>query len=149
MQSIHRLLPAAVMAALLTASPSFAQGGQTPPAATDTARTYELREVDETPELRNRQGVAKAMLRNYPRELRDAGVTGSVVLRFLVQQDGTVDPRSIRPESVTHDGFVAPAAAVVRTMRFAPAKVDGERVRVWVTLPVAFALVAEQDLSDP
>ncbi|HEX8903847.1 MAG TPA: TonB family protein [Longimicrobiaceae bacterium] len=102
--------------------------------------TYELSAVEEQPDLSNRAEVIRQISRNYPPLLRDAGVTGEVVLRMRVLADGHVDPESISIESSTHDAFADAAKRVVERMRFRPAKVGGKAVKVWVTLPVTFQL---------
>ncbi|HET7462713.1 MAG TPA: energy transducer TonB [Longimicrobium sp.] len=102
--------------------------------------TYELSAVDEQPVLLNRAVAARAMAHGYPCELRSQGITGMVVLRFVIRPDGTTDPLSVGVETATNAAFVEPASDVVRQMRFEPAKVGGVPVRVWVTLPITFAL---------
>jgi TonB family protein len=101
---------------------------------------YELSEIDEQPSLLDRAAVADSIARHYPSKLRRNGVTGMVVLRFVIQPDGTVDPRSIGVEAPAHPGFVTAASSVARGMRFRPAMKDGHPVRTWVTLPIVFQL---------
>ncbi len=102
--------------------------------------TYEMSAVEELPELSNRNDVARQISRNYPPLLRDAGVTGTVQLRFRVNQDGRVDAESIQVENASHEAFGDAAKKVVERMRFRPAKVGGKSVNVWVTLPIQFQL---------
>jgi periplasmic protein TonB len=109
---------------------------ETPPAE----GTYELSAVEELPDLSNRSQVQRSIERNYPPLLRDAGVTGQVLLRFRVNEDGSVDPGSISIESTTHDAFGDAAKRVIERARFRPARVGGRAVKVWVTLPVNFQL---------
>jgi TonB family protein len=109
-----------------------------PPAGADGTR--ELSEVDEQPQLLNRDAIATQLSRNYPPLLRDAGVVGSANVRLRVMRDGSVDPESITVENATHPMFGEAASRVVERMRFRPAKIHGEPVPVWVTLPVTFQL---------
>jgi protein TonB len=102
--------------------------------------TYELSSVEEQPSLANSQQVQAALARNYPPLLRDAGVSGQVVVRMRVQPDGTVDPQSITVEQSTHDAFSTAAVRVAEIMRFRPAKVQAKPVPVWVTLPIIFQI---------
>jgi TonB family protein len=102
--------------------------------------TYDLSAVEVPPNLINRDEVARALSRNYPPLLRDAGVTGQVLLRIRILSDGTVDPQSVSVEMSTHDAFTDAAKRVVLLMRFSSAKVAGTPVRVWVSLPVTFQL---------
>lgn len=102
--------------------------------------TYELAAVEERPELTNRRALVSAIERNYPPLLRDAGVSGTVTVRFRVNEDGTVDSGSITVENSTHDAFGDAAKRAVERARFRPAKVGGRAVKVWVVLPVNFQL---------
>jgi TonB family protein len=104
--------------------------------------TYELSAVDEQPQLANQAEVARAFKRNYPPLLRDAGVTGTVTLRFRVAPGGSVDPECISVENTTHEAFGEPAQRIVQRMRFRPARVAGEAVPVWLTLPLTFCIEA-------
>jgi TonB family protein len=101
-------------------------------------RTYEESMVDEQPVLVNREAVSAALGREYPRDLRAMGLTGRVLLRFRVLQDGRADRPSVRVEEVTHPDFADAAVRVVYAMRFRPARLNGRAVAVWVTLPVVF-----------
>lgn len=97
--------------------------------------------VEAVPSMLNRSEVLRELNRRYPPLLREAGVTGQVVLRFRILADGTVDPYSIEIESATHPAFADPAALVAETLRFVPARVNGRPVATWVTLPLNFNLM--------
>ena len=103
---------------------------------------YELSMVEEQPELANISEVQRALARNYPPLLRDAGVTGTVTLRMRVDASGAVDPRSITVEQSTHDAFSTAATRVAETLRFRPAKIHQKPVPVWITLPITFQLAS-------
>lgn len=75
----------------------------------------------------------------YPSEAQDINLQGRVVLRFVVNTDGSVDRieviKSIDPLLDNE------AIRVVRTLpRFKPGKQNGVPVRVWFTIPVFFKL---------
>ena len=99
---------------------------------------FALADVDVQPELSNRGEVNRALSASYPTLMRDAGVTGTATVRFTVTELGEVDDASLQVVSATHDAFAPPALAVVRSMRFWPARKDGRPVAVRVTLPVTF-----------
>jgi TonB family protein len=103
-------------------------------------RAYDLSEVDVQPELENRDVVARVLSTAYPAQLRDAGVTGTVTVSFIVDRWGVPDRASTRVESTTHETFSTAAIYVVGAMRFRPAEKDGHPVLVRVTLPVTFQL---------
>lgn len=58
------------------------------------------------------------MERNYPRELRDAGVGGQVMLRFRLLEDGSVDRTSIQILNSTNAAFDAVARRAVQRLRY-------------------------------
>jgi TonB family protein len=105
-----------------------------------TAEQYELSGVEEQPELANRPVVAAALSREFPRDLRQVGATGTVTVRFRVLTDGRVDPATVEVLATTDPAFDTPARNVAVVMRFRPARVGGHAVPVWVTLPVSFRL---------
>ena len=72
----------------------------------------------------------------YPAELRRAKVEGSVTLLFVLGENGRVeDPRV---ESSSRSEFEKPAVDAVRRWRFKPGMKDGEAVRTYMRLPIAF-----------
>ena len=99
---------------------------------------YDISAVEVKPELSNRSDVGRALERNYPPLLRDAGVGGTVMLSFRVNEDGRVDPTSITVVSSDNEQFSDAAKKVVERMRFRPAKVNDRPVKVLVQLPVTF-----------
>jgi TonB family protein len=113
-----------------------------PPLAEGEAEegTYELNTVEEMPRPTNIREFSQAMTAGYPPELRGAGVTGTVEVRFRLLPDGIVDPASIQVVSSSHQQFNEPTVRAVRTLRFRPAKVNGRPVRVWITLPVLWTV---------
>jgi TonB family protein len=96
----------------------------------------DVSDVDVRPSLRNSDDVQHALERDYPSQLRDAGVTGETVLQFVVNEDGRVEPGSVEVVSSSDDGFSSAARRVVSAMRFSPAKSRGRNVKVTITMPV-------------
>jgi len=75
----------------------------------------------------------------YPHGARQRGVTGTVSVRFLVDDRGRVcDPCviSARPEGIFEDS----ALAAVRRWKFSAARKGGRPVATWVVLPIRFSL---------
>ncbi|HYW05835.1 MAG TPA: TonB family protein [Longimicrobium sp.] len=99
---------------------------------------YDISAVEEKPNLSNRAEVTRALERNYPPLLRDAGVSGTVILSFRVNEDGRVDPSSITVVETENEQFTEAAKKVVERMRFRPAKVNNRPVKVLVQLPITF-----------
>jgi TonB family protein len=101
---------------------------------------YDLADVDEQPEIANRDGVARTLAAAYPRAFRTVGTGGTATVRFRITEQGTVDVRTVEVVQATHEDFALPALATVRSMRFRPARVQQAAVPVWVMLPVTFGV---------
>jgi len=73
----------------------------------------------------------------YPRMLREARISGRVVLLVAVKQDGTVGEVKVRSgnEALAHA-----AVRAVKQCRFRPAKFEGKAVYVWLPVPYVFKL---------
>ena len=89
-------------------------------------------EVDDPPSL-----LAAGPLR-YPQVLREAGITGSVTLAFVIDTEGRVEEQGVEVLAATHPGFVAAATETIRASRFHPAKSHGQMVRVRVRQTISF-----------
>jgi protein TonB len=74
----------------------------------------------------------------YPLSLWDAGVEGETVLRVRVTDTGVIDSIEIATSS-GNVGLDSAAVSGVRDLRFEPGREDGERTRMWATLPVVFS----------
>ena len=80
----------------------------------------------------------KANIR-YPKEAKERGIQGRVIVQFIVEEDGTLTEgkvvKSVDPQ------LDAEALRVVRSMpNWTPGKQRGEAVRVRFTIPVSFKL---------
>jgi periplasmic protein TonB len=76
---------------------------------------------------------------NYPVRLRDQGVQGRVVVRFAVEEDGSINSVGIMEGSVPD--FNKEAIRVVQSLRkFKPAYLDGEPVTIFYMVPISFKL---------
>jgi TonB family protein len=122
--------------------PPSGEGG---PEAPPDEGTYSLPAVEVAPQIRNRREMQRLIEENFPASLQGTGVTGRVVVRFRVMEDGTVDDASVNVEESTHEVFNEPAMMAVRRLRLTPAKVGGRPVKVWVTVPITF----QADLAEP
>ena len=89
-------------------------------------------EVDELP------GLREGLRLRYPEGLRRAGVSGSVLLQYVVQSNGRMDAGSVRVRSSTHPGFVVAAMEALRRARFSPARRKGQPVAVLVQQTIRF-----------
>ena len=76
----------------------------------------------------------------YPPVLRSAGVTGDVLVRFVVDTSGRVEPSSVEIAHASHDLFADAVRRWLPRTRYVPAEVAGRRVRQLVEQRVDFAL---------
>ena len=83
---------------------------------------------------RTRSQVAPA----YPAAERTAGITGEVVVEFLVDETGRV--QQARVVQSTHPAFESPTLRAVQKWRFEPGKKNGQAVRFRMLAPVRFSL---------
>jgi protein TonB len=75
----------------------------------------------------------------YPEILKQAGISGRVLLSAIVDTLGRVEPNSIRVVTSPNPGFDVPAKSWVLQALFRPARVHGQAVRVHVTLPIDYS----------
>jgi len=89
------------------------------------------------PDLRNRAEVRRALERYYPQRLINAGIGGTVMMMFWIDETGTVVRYEIQSSSGIRELDDA-AARVVEVMRFSPLLQNGQGVPVVVALPITF-----------
>jgi TonB family protein len=74
--------------------------------------------------------------------LRSGHHEGQVVVRFMVNELGTVDPASMIVEQSDHELFTAAVREILPRFRFEPARTpapDSKPVAAWVSVPFRFA----------
>mgnify|MGYP001042072677 CR=1 FL=1 len=75
----------------------------------------------------------------YPKEHQETAIQGRVFLRFIVEKDGSIS--NIKIERSIDSILDAEAIRVVESMpKWKPGKQNGEPVRVYYLLPIAFRL---------
>ena len=89
------------------------------------------------PSILNRADIVRAMEREYPPLLRDAGIGGTVRVYFFIDENGRVQDRQI-DESSGHQALDAAAMAVFDIYRFSPALNRDKAVPVWVSFSITF-----------
>jgi len=75
---------------------------------------------------------------NYPPMLRSAGIAGGVLVEFVVDTLGRIEPGSSRVVQSDHDLFTNAVREVMPRLRFMPAEARGHKVRQLVRLPFRF-----------
>jgi protein TonB len=92
-----------------------------------------------SPRITNSSEVSRILEREYPPLLRDAGVTGTVILRVYLDIEGV--PRDFEVyESSGNNALDRAALQVVPRMRFSPAQNRDQVVAVWIAIPVTFTV---------
>jgi protein TonB len=89
------------------------------------------------PSILNRNEVIRAMEREYPPLLRDAGIGGTVKVYFFIDENGTVQDTRIDVSS-GHQALDDAALEVAGIYRFSPALNRDKKVPVWVSFPITF-----------
>jgi periplasmic protein TonB len=103
----------------------------------DISRAPTFTPMTVRPELRNQAEVQRALVRNYPPLLRDAGIGGTPVVWFFIDENGRV----LRTQLSKPSGYPAldeAAINVAQVMQFSPALNRDRRVQVWVEIPIVF-----------
>ena len=75
----------------------------------------------------------------YPESARRAGIEGTSLLRFEINEQGMVNKVTVE-KSAGHDDLDRAAVAAIRRWLFEPARRGNQAVAVWVTLPIRFEL---------
>ncbi len=77
----------------------------------------------------------------YPSMAKDAGISGNVVLTFVINENGTIEDESIKVIKDVGGGCSIEAVRVVRNMpAWKPGKNNGKTVKIRKSLPIRFLL---------
>jgi len=74
----------------------------------------------------------------YPESLRQAGLGGRVLIRFIVDTAGKIDMSSVQVLESANDGFSRSVRDVLPQFRFKPSELNGKRVRSLAEMPFEF-----------
>lgn len=96
--------------------------------------------VEERPTLANAAEMQRVLRRLYPSLLRENGVMGETVLKFVIDTDGRVELETVEVLSTTHEGFAEASTRMVERFRFRPARIEGRKVRVAISMPIQWRL---------
>ena len=89
------------------------------------------------PSITNRREFQRALEREYPVILRDAGIGGTVLVHFFIDEEGTVR-RTLVAESSGHTSLDEAALRVAGVATFTPALNLDKVVPVWIRIPITF-----------
>jgi TonB family protein len=104
------------------------------PRLPDSIQAYAVEEADVRPLPRNYGDFEAALEELYPRELQAARPTAEVLVRFAIDPSG--QPQYAHVTESTDARFDAVSLDAVQRLRFEPAQRAGERVWVWMEVPV-------------
>ena len=93
---------------------------------------FDLANLDQRPEARFRATPV------YPEHLKRAGITGNVVVMFIVDNTGTV--REASAVRSTHRDLEAPALQCIQKFKFAPGRKGGVAVSTRMQVQIEFNL---------
>ena len=105
--------------------------------ATDISAQPTFTPFTVAPQIQNRDEVVRAMIREYPPLLRDAGIGGTVLVYFFIDENGVVQDTRIQ-ESSGHQALDDAALAVADVYKFSAALNRDKKVPVWVQFPITF-----------
>jgi protein TonB len=89
------------------------------------------------PQLQNRDEVGRALEREYPSLLRDAGVGGKVDVWIRISEQGKVENTQVHTSS-GQPALDEAALKVAQVMQFSAAMNRDKQVPVWVSIPITF-----------
>jgi len=89
------------------------------------------------PDYTNAAEVRRALEREYPPLLRDAGIGGTTIVWFFIDEQGVVQNQVVQNSS-GHQALDDAALRVAPVFKFTPALNRDKAVPVWVQLPITF-----------
>lgn len=97
---------------------------------------FDIRNLDQQPQVRGVQSKP-----NYPFEMKRAGITGDVLVQFIVDSNG--DTRDAVVLKSSQREFEAPAIQAVLRWKFKPGRKGGKAVATRMQIPIVFSLSDE------
>lgn len=117
---------------------SLAEAARTRASEAAKREPVDLSALSELPRLSNPRTMAGWWTELYPTRLLLRGIEGEAVVSFIIEMDGHVSSPKIL--STTHPDFGRATLRGARLMRFRPALLGGQPVRVRATMPVQWVL---------
>jgi protein TonB len=99
-----------------------------------SGRAYSESQVDRAVQ------VTRAAVPRYPDALKSVSIEGEVMMRYIVDARGRVEPGSIQVLSATHKLFAEAVREALLHSRYRPAEAGGQPVRQLVEQPFIFKL---------
>ncbi|MCU0625130.1 MAG: energy transducer TonB [Gemmatimonadaceae bacterium] len=125
---IRRLLIATAAAAVVTvAAPSVVRAQD----------IFDAAALSTPPKLASPPMAARLVARTYPEDLRRAGTSGTVYLKFVVGTDGKAEPGTIEADAPLA-GFETAAKQVIQGIEFTPGKKGSQTVRARMEMALVY-----------
>jgi len=90
-------------------------------------------------EKRNSSRPLTPIRPKYPKEAKDAGIEGTVIVQVFVDEKGKVTETKIS-KGIPNSRLDEAAIEAIRKTRFKPAKAREKSVGVWISIPINFRL---------
>ena len=127
MTRMSKWIPAMTVAGLLFMSADLS--------AQQTVGNGQLTQMPSFESAKQAQGT---IARSYPTDLLEAGIGGTVRVRFVVDAEGNVSSRSVEVIAASSEVLGDAAARAVTNIRFVPGKRDGSAASTLVEMPIRY-----------
>lgn len=116
-----------------------ASGMGTGLAAQDANGVWNISSLSSPPRVASPAAAQRAIQNSYSRYLQQAGISGKVVLEFVVDAKGSVDPATIRVVQSANDKLTEAAKSALGEIKFVPGVAEGHNVKTRVQFPIVYA----------
>ncbi len=107
-------------------------------AAQDADGVWNVSSLSSPPRVASPASAQRAIQNSYTRFLQEAGISGKVVLEFVVDTKGTVEPATIHVIQSANDKLTDAAKMALGQIKFVPGMADGHNVRTRVQFPIVY-----------
>ena len=116
-------------------------GPMTSTAAAQDDKVYTMAELSNPPKLASATSAAKLIQDSYPEDLKRRKVGGLVELQFVVDAQGNVVAGSVEVVDATQTALGEAAKKVITRFTFEPGKLNGNKVKSKVVLPIVYKVM--------
>lgn len=107
-------------------------------AAQDADGVWNVSSLSSPPRVASPAAAQRAIQNSYSRYLQQAGISGKVVLEFVVDTKGTVEPATVHVIQSANDKLTEAAKTALGEIKFVPGVADGHKVRTRVQFPIVY-----------
>lgn len=117
---------------------AFVVGPVAGTAAAQDEKVYNIAELTNPPKISSSVAAAKLIQNSYPEELKRRKVGGLVELQFVVDAQGNVVAGTVEIVDATQTALGEAAKKAVTRFTFEPGKLNGNKVKTKVVLPIVY-----------